>query len=128
MFANALTNALKALNVIPSPFVVRTGRIEPQTVRAVMVMMPLGGFATVLDQGNLYVGNQQIIVRSPDPEEAYAVAETIEEALKTEGQSRAVDGYLIKKMRPKGLPIIYPRNDADLYEASVNFDCAVIRL
>jgi hypothetical protein len=128
MFANSLTNALKALNVIPSTFVVRTGRIEPQTVRAVMVMMPLGGFATVLDQGNLYAGNQQIIVRSPDPQECYDVAETIEAALKTEGLARSVDGYLIKKMRPKGLPIIYPRNDADLYEASVNFDCTVIRL
>lgn len=128
MFANALTDALKDLNVAPSPFVIRTGRIEPQTVRAVMVMMPLGGFATVLDQGRLYAGNQQIIVRSPDPEQAYAVAEAIEAALKTEGQSRAVEGYLIKKMRPKGLPIIFPLNDAGLYEASVNFDCAVIRL
>ena len=121
MLVNKITDYLNKLGVVPETFAVRTGRIEAATTRAVMVMFPLAGFESTLNQGGYYEGNQQIIVRSPDPEEAHTLSEAVAEALRVEGNPVAVEGFVLKKMRPRGLPIIYPINDADFYECSINF-------
>lgn len=122
MLANAITNHIKTLNIVPTGVALRTGRIEATTVRAVMVMFPLGGYNDQLDQTGFYSGNQQIIVRSADPEEVYEIAFALQQALTVLGKSVPIDGYVLSLLKPRGLPIVYPINDAALYEGSVNFE------
>lgn len=121
MLVDKITDYLKSLNVVPKGFEVRTGRIEATIKRAVMVMFPLNGFENTTNQRGFYEGNQQIIVRGPDPMETHDVAEALAEALRIEGEAVQIEGFVLKMMRPRGLPIIYPINDADFYECSVNF-------
>jgi hypothetical protein len=121
MLANALTDYVKTLGIVPATFAVRAGRIEATARLAVMVMFPLGGYNDTLDQAGFYSGNQQLIIRSPDPMQAYALSTELQTALTVLGEAVDLDGYSVKFMRPRGLPIIYPINDADLYESSLNF-------
>lgn len=128
MLANSLINHLRTLAVVDeSEFPLRVGKIEAKTVRAVMAMLPLGGFEQTLDTGAAFRGQQQFIVRSPDPEELENVCNAIRTALHVEGSPRQIEGHLIKQMISRRLPVVYPRNDADLYEGSILFECYVIR-
>lgn len=128
MLANAITDYIKTLNVVSDAFVIRTGRVEASETRAVMVKLPLSGFNESLDQSGYYKGNQQIIVRSPDPEEAFAVSEQLQKALTVLGSPAQLDGWRLSHFRPTGLPLLFPLNDGDLYETSLNFDTRAARL
>ena len=125
MLANELTDRIRALGVTPTTFVLRTGRVEAGVPRAVMVMLPLTGYEDGTDQqGGFYKGGQQIVVRSPDPEEAYAVSVALQEAMKVSGGEVQLEKWTLKMFRPQGLPLLFPINDADLYETSLRFSVA----
>lgn len=127
MLANAITDHIKTLGVFSDDFAVRTGRIEASAKRAVMVKLPLSGFNEMLDQTGYYRGNQQIIVRSPDPEEAYNLSVQLQEALTVLGSPLMLTGWKLSNFRPLGLPLLFPLNDGDFYETSLNFDTRAYR-
>lgn len=129
MLTNELTDHLRSLDVVPSGYALRTGRVEASVVRAVMLKLPLSGFNETLDQsGGFFKGSQQIVVRSPDPEEAYNVAVAIQSALRLEGGELVLQNWKVTLFRPEGMPLVFPINEADHYEASMYFRTTAFRL
>ena len=126
MLANEITERIKTLDVVPETFVIRTGRAEASATRAAMVMLPLTGYEQGLDQSaaKFYRGGQQIVVRSPDPEEAYRVSVALQDALNIEGGAVKHIRWTVSLMRAESLPLLFPLNDGDLYETSMRFDVA----
>lgn len=123
MLANELTDRIRNLGLNPTGFALRTGRVEASNNRAIMVMLPLAPYSERTDQmSGLYRGNQQIIVRSPDPEEAYGVSVAIQDGLRVEGHAVTMDKWTVTLFRAEGFPLLFPLNDADLYETSMRFD------
>lgn len=77
----------------------------------------------------MYRGSFQLVVRGRDISSTQSIAKKISDALdynerisKGLAPDIGVHPYVVKYIRPRHLPLLYPRSDGDLYEASVNFD------
>ena len=123
MFVKDFANYIRAQNVVTSDVPIRASILKAQDKVGVMIMTPTTGLVRVEDIPKYYKGNVQIIVRNPDPELCYAMAESIMTVL--EMTNTIIGQYNVKKMNVIDLPILYPRNDSDLYEVSINLYCAV---
>jgi hypothetical protein len=127
MLANDLANHIKTLALV-GELPVRATILEAEEPNGIMVMTPLGGLNNVGEIPRYYQGSLQVLVRHQDPEEGYRIAEELMEALTVIGSPLTLENYRISFFRPRGLPIMYPVNDAGLYEHSVNFDGRATRL
>lgn len=123
MFVKDFASFIRSQNVVANNVPIRAGILKAQDKVGVMVMTPTSGLVRVEDIPKYYKGNVQIIVRNPDPEECYAMAESVMSIL--EMTNTIIGQYTVKKMNVIDLPILYPRNDSDLYEVSINLYCAV---
>ena len=64
-------------------------------------------------------GDFQFVVRAPDAQESYNIAQAVSDALTI--NEVTLPGYLVKVLRPKHVPLLYQVSEANLYETSVNF-------
>lgn len=93
------------------------GTMPADVTRGVMLRAPLD--PALIDEGmqDFYDTEFQVIVRDEDPSAGYERAVAIGKALKV---YRVQAGDLfISWMRPRSLPVSYPRGDADDIETSV---------
>lgn len=68
-------------------------------------------------------GTFQVICRSPTPEGSHDKASAIAKALRGEG-AVATNGVSFKFIFPINEPLVFPRTEGSLFEASVNFQIA----
>lgn len=68
-------------------------------------------------------GTFQVICRSPTPEGSHDKASAIAKALRGEG-AVATNGVKFEFIFPLNEPLVFPRTEGSLFEASVNFQIA----
>lgn len=127
MLANSIANYVRTLAFVGDTQI-RAAALEATEPRGIMVMAPLAGFSKVGEIEKYVSGNLQLIIRDKDPIWGDDMARKLIDALEVIGTPRAVENYSIVMMRSRGEPIMYPVNDAGLFEHSINFNTRAYRL
>jgi hypothetical protein len=98
------------------------GTIPAEVKDGVMLREPLDG--AKIDDGlrGFYPTEFQVIVRGWDPLEAYNHCLAIQRALRVYRSQDDTNGVYIAWMRPKTLPISYPKGTADDVEVSCRIE------
>jgi hypothetical protein len=91
---------------------------------SVMVIPPIEGLQYDLYLPNRYRGPFQALVRTKNIGEAHQKGAEILRLL--EVVNTQMGDLNVVRIVPTSTPIVYPKSDADLYEASVNFEITMI--
>jgi hypothetical protein len=122
MLANSLVEKLKTLSLTGSP-VIKTGALAATHEIGVLVKSPLDGMKVDPEMPGYVTGAIQIVVRHKDPIAGDALAKEISTKLTVKGTPMPLTGYTLKCFYPMSEPIMFPPNDAALFEFSVTFQC-----
>lgn len=90
--------------------------IPAEVPAGIMLREPFTGAAVDDGMAGFFNTEFQVIVRGPDPEAAYRRCEDISTALRV--NRLTIDNIEISWMKPKTLPIMYPKGNADDTETS----------
>lgn len=124
MLANDLATYLKtAMGAsLPANCAIVIGFAPAEMQNVVMLLNPLNGFKGNRDIPGYFRGPFQVVVRHTDPLTGWDIANSVNQALTLKDVT--VGGYFIQLFNPTTEPCLYPRNPAELYELSTNFDVA----
>lgn len=100
-------------------------QIPTGTVPAAMLAAPQTGVRIDPELRGLFKGSLQLVVRAAKSSEAESLAQAISDGIETEFEV-ALDSVTIRYIRPRHLPVPFPRSDGDLFEAVVNFDLCFV--
>lgn len=114
------------MNLVDADIPIRVAKLAADAQIGVLIKAPLEGFKTRPDVPGYFRGELQIIVRHTNPVLGNEIAQLLADELTLADTD--IGTYRIKQMYPLQLPVLYPANEADLYEIAINFDCAGIRL
>lgn len=128
MLVNEIANHIKTLPFVDADIPVRVATLEASETKGIIVMTPLAGLSSNPELPNYFRGNVRIVVRDNSPEAGDALAELLMTAMEVKGAALILPNYKINQFISIHLPIMYPRNDAGLYEHSLTFDCVAQRL
>jgi hypothetical protein len=88
--------------------------------QALMILPPLDGLAIDGYLPDYYRGLIQVVARHPSEPQAYALARAASEIM--EMRREELPTIFVNQSRATNLPVVYPRSEGDLFEASVTFD------
>jgi len=91
---------------------------------SVMIIPPIKGLQYDLYLPNRYRGPFQALIRTKDIASAHSKAAEILRML--EVVNTQMGDLNVVRIVPTITPIVYPKSDSDLYEASVNFEIIMI--
>ena len=108
------------------PYEIFTQVIPANMSQAVMLA---GGIGMPVDPElpGFHKGSFQAVVRHSKSRDAEEIAQLVSDALETELMVD-LDSIRVNYIRPRHLPLVFPRSDGDFYEAVVNFDLCFVRL
>lgn len=95
--------------------------------RAIMFAGSYNGMPVDAELPGFHKGPMQVVVRATKSSDAEQIAQAVSDAIETEVET--IQGNLkMIHIRPRHLPVPFPRSGGDYYEAVVNFDVCFARL
>lgn len=104
----------------------------PECRAGVLIKLPLDGVPIDHELPGYFRCQVQVIVRAQRHETGDALSKKVQAALTFNGRDfSAADGtpaMRVNFLRPRTLPIVYPRSDGNGKEWSINLDCSYVLL
>jgi hypothetical protein len=94
---------------------------------AAMIASPQTGIRIDPELRGLFKGSLQLVVRAAKSKDAENLAQAISDGIETE-TGVELDSVSVRYIRPRHLPVPFPRSEGDLFEAVVNFDLCFVRV
>jgi hypothetical protein len=127
MWIDEIAEYLEGKNVAGVPDQVYVGTIPAGMTLAVMLAGPQVGVKVDPDMPGYHKTSLQMVVRAATSSTAEELAQLVSDSLETETMT-TIEKVRINHIRPRHLPIPFPRSGGDYYEAVVNFDLCFVRL
>lgn len=127
MWIDELAEYVEAAGIEDYDGVVYAQTLPPHLTEGVMVSSTLVGIPVDPELPGFHQGGFQMVARAKTSERAEVIAQAVIDAIETE-ESVMLDTIKINYIRPRHLPVSFPRSEGDHYEAVVNFDLCFVRL